>query len=207
MEQSAPEILTIGHSTHTWDRFHGLLRGANVTAIADVRSAPYSRRAPQFSRDVLTSALREAGIAYVYLGKELGGRPLDRSLFRDGVPDYERMAATEDFGHGLDRLVAGAGRHRIALMCAEQDPLACHRCLLVSRRLRERDVAVGHILADGTVQPHSEIEANLLAAARADGDDMFESHAERLARAYRVYGRRVAFMEPEPGPRLPRASG
>jgi hypothetical protein len=128
-------------------------------------------------------------------------------LFRDGVADYERMAATEDFARGLDRVITGARRHRIALMCAERDPLACHRCLLVSRRLRERGAGIGHILADGTVQPHSEIEAHLLAGAKADADDMFESQPERLARAYRTYGRKAAFMAPESAPNPTGGSG
>lgn len=191
--QSPPQVLTIGHSTHPWDQFLALLRGANVTAVADVRSAPYSRRAPQFSREALMAGLREAGIAYVYLGKELGGRPVDKTLFCDGVVDYDRVAATAEFAAGLDRVVAGTRKHRIALMCAERHPLDCHRCLLVSRRLRERGLGIGHILAGGTIQPHREIEAQLLAIAKADADDMFESEAERLARAYRVYGRKAAF--------------
>jgi uncharacterized protein (DUF488 family) len=201
--QSAPDILTIGHSTHSWDQFLALLRGANVTAVADVRSAPYSRRAPQFSREVLMAGLREAGIAYVYLGKELGGRPADSMLYCDGVVDYERVAATAAFAAGLDRVIAGASRYRIALMCAERDPLACHRCLLVSRRLQERGIGIGHILADGRIQPHGDIDAQLLAIAKADADDMFASQAERLARAYRTYGRKAAFTVPEAGSRAP----
>lgn len=196
---SPPDILTIGHSTHPWEAFLALLRSANVTAIADVRSAPYSRRAPQFSRDALMAALRAAGIAYVHLGKELGGRPTDRALYRDGVVDYERVAATADFARGLDRVMAGSRTHRVALMCAEREPLDCHRCLLVSRRLRERGATVGHILADGSIQPHSEIEARLLTIAKADGDDMFEPPAARLARAYRAYGRKAAFVVREAG--------
>lgn len=199
--QSPPDILTIGHSTHSWDQFLALLRGAKVTAVVDVRSAPYSRRAPQFSRDALLAGLREAGIAYVHLGKELGGRPADRTLFCDGVVDYERVAATADFAQGLDRVMAGAGRYRIALMCAERDPLDCHRCLLVSRRLRERGASISHVLADGRIQPHGDIEARLLAIAKADGDDMFESQAERLARAYRAYARKAAYAAPEAGSR------
>jgi uncharacterized protein (DUF488 family) len=201
--QSAPDILSIGHSTHPWDQFLALLRGANVTAVADVRSAPYSRRAPQFSRDALIPRLREAGVAYVFLGKELGGRPADRRLFCEGVVDYERVAATANFTAGLDRVIAGASRYRIALMCAEREPLECHRCLLVSRRLRERGIGIGHILADGKIQSHGEIEARLLAIAKADADDMFEPQADRLARAYRAYARKAAYgssQTPSRGP-------
>jgi uncharacterized protein (DUF488 family) len=193
----ATEILTIGHSTHTWDRFATLLRDAGVTALADVRSAPYSRYAPQFSRDSLAANLREAGITYVFLGKELGGRPAAKTLLCHGVADYERMAATAEFAAGLDRVIEGAGRYRIALMCAERDPLDCHRCLLIGRRLRERGVEVGHILADGAIQRHQTVEARLLSVTGLSDDDLFAPPTERLANAYRARARKVAFAERE----------
>src|SRR5260370_969788 len=85
MRSEPPHILTIGHSSHSWGRFLALLRGANVTAIADVRSAPYSRRVPHFNRDELIEGLRRAGIDYVFLGRELGGRPRDRTFYCEGV--------------------------------------------------------------------------------------------------------------------------
>ncbi|WP_188900466.1 DUF488 domain-containing protein [Caldovatus sediminis] len=191
----APPVLTIGHSNHPWERFVALLAGAGVTALADVRSAPHSRHTPQFGRERLAAGLRAAGIAYVFLGRELGGRPADRSLLTEGVADYERMARQPCFARGLERVIAGAARHRIALMCAEQDPLDCHRCLLVARRLAERGVAVGHILADGRIETQAEAEDRLLAATRRAGEDLFASRAERLALAYREQARRAAFRE------------
>jgi len=189
------EVLTIGHSIHAWDGFLAILRSKGVTAIADVRSAPYSRYAPQFNRDALAASLQAADIAYVPLGKELGGRPADQALFSDGVADYERMAATPRFAAGLDRIVSGAARYRIAVMCSEQDPLDCHRCLLVGRRLRERGVNVRHILADGTIESHHAIERQLLAMTRMSDDDLFMDSAQRLSQAYRERSRRVAFVE------------
>jgi uncharacterized protein (DUF488 family) len=190
-----PEILTIGHSTHTLDGFLALLRGAGMTAIADVRSFPYSRYSPQFSRDALALSLREAGIAYVFLGRELGGRPASDALFCDGVADYERMAATTEFAAGLDRVIEGAARYRVALMCSERDPLDCHRCLLLGRRLRDRGVAVAHILADGSLQPHWAVEDRLLEVTGLRDDDLFAPASERLSNAYLLRSRKVAFAE------------
>src|SRR5580658_741578 len=109
--------LTIGHSTHSYERFLALLRSAGATAIADVRTAPYSKHFSHFNRDVLKEELRHDGIAYSFLGKELGGRPRDSRLYCDGVADYERMAATADFKEGLHRVLQGAQKYRIALMC------------------------------------------------------------------------------------------
>ncbi|MGF1641207.1 MAG: DUF488 family protein [Rhodospirillales bacterium] len=205
-ERSFITILTIGHSTHPAERFLALLRGAGVTAVADVRSAPYSRHAPQFNSDALKSNLRSAGIAYSFLGKELGGRPRDRDLYREGVADYEKMAKTEEFQRGLDRVVEGARKYRVALMCSEQDPLDCHRCLLVGRALSRRGVTVKHLLAGGEVIDHGPIEDRLLEVSGRNGEDLFASREERLAAAYRERARRVAHAEPEPDVKSPIAA-
>src|ERR1700720_1713717 len=121
------EVLTIGHSALPYERFLELLRHYSVTAVADVRTAPYSRHSPQFNKDTLRNELRHDGIAYVFLGQELGGRPKDKQLFCKGVADYEKMARVADFAKGLDRVVEGAKNYRIAMMCSEHDPLECHR--------------------------------------------------------------------------------
>ena len=190
------EILTIGHSTHPAERFIALLRDAAVTAVADVRTAPYSRHAPQFNREPLRDELERAGIAYVFLGQELGGRPAQREFYSDGVADYEKMAQAPAFVAGLDRVIEGAQSYRIALMCSERDPLTCHRCLLVGRALAERGTRVSHILEDGEQVSHTAIEDELLARTGRAGDDLFAPRAERLAAAYRDHARKVAFAPP-----------
>jgi len=190
------EILTVGHSSHSPERFIALLRGAGVTAVADVRSAPYSRHAPQFNRDPLRDDLGRAGIAYVFLGRELGGRPAEREFYADGVADYEKMAQAPAFAEGLERVIEGAQSYRIALMCSERDPLTCHRCLLVGRALKERGARVSHLLDSGECVSHSAIEDELLARTGRTGDDLFAPRDERLAAAYREHGRKVAFAQP-----------
>lgn len=190
------DVLTIGHSTHAWERFSDLLRGAGATALADVRSVPRSRHSPHFDRHELAARLRSEGIRYVFLGRELGGRPASPALFTGGVADYDKMAAAADFRSGLDRVAEGARRFRVCLMCSEQDPLDCHRCLLVGRRLDERGLSVAHLLADGGAVAQDEIEERLLEMAGIADDDLFAPRMERLERAYRDRGRRVAFVEP-----------
>jgi uncharacterized protein (DUF488 family) len=198
MSTTISEVFTIGHSTHSWERFIALLRSAHVTAIADVRTSPYSRHSPQFSRDSLRAELRSDGISYVFLGKELGGRPSGRQFYCDGVADYEKMAHTPEFSNGLDRVLEGTKKYRIALMCSERDPLDCHRCLLVGRALAQRGVRVNHILDDGNVASHGEIEDTLLRLSGRDAADLFAAPLERLATAYRERARKVAFAEPQP---------
>lgn len=150
-------IFTIGHSNHPIDAFIDLLEGAGITALADIRSAPWSKRWPQYRREALKQALSEAGIAYVWLGDALGGKPRDESLWRDGRPDYALIAASPEFSAAIDRLIAGTAQHRIAIMCAEKDPAHCHRTHLVTPALAARGIDVQHILADGSRIAHGTL--------------------------------------------------
>jgi uncharacterized protein (DUF488 family) len=202
----AVEVLTIGHSTHPWERFVALLQGAKVNAIADVRTSPYSRHIPHFNRDKLHDELRSEGISYVFLGKELGGRPDERTFYCEGIADYERIAQAPEFNKGLDRVAEGAKKHTLALMCSEQDPLDCHRCLLVARALCNRGIRVSHILGDGALLAHAEIEEKLLELSGRNTDDLFASRAERLAMAYRERAQKVAFAQSDSGSKGPIAA-
>jgi uncharacterized protein (DUF488 family) len=185
------DLLTIGHSNLPADAFVALAQDAGITAIADVRSVPFSRRFPWFSGGALAARLQGAEIAYLPFGDALGGRPRDPALYCDGVADYEKMAAAPPFRAGLDRLSEAMGRFRLCLMCAEREPLDCHRCLLVGRALAERGLALGHILIDGRIEPHAATQDRLL--GRSGGaDDLFGASAERLAAAYRGRARKVA---------------
>lgn len=187
MAQDQASVFTIGHSNHSRERFLALLRAGGITAVADVRSIPQSRRWPHFSRGSIERWLPEAGITYVFLGADLGGRPSDRSLWDEGRPDYDRMAAAPRFQAGLDRVLDGAARYRIALMCAEREPLDCHRFLLVSRRLYERGVALSHMLADGSIEPHEVSELRLLRQAGGAVEPLFAAlppSRQAIARAY-----------------------
>ena len=190
-------ILTIGHSTHTLDAFIALLQKHRVTALADVRSAPYSRFNPQFNRDSLTNALNKAGgIEYVYLGCELGGRSSDPECYENGRIRYDRVAATESFQHGLNRIVRDVIRCRMALMCAEKEPLDCHRTLLIAQALDERGVEVAHIHAGGELETHGEAMDRLLVRfnLRPEGD-LFRTRKDLIAEAVDRQARRVAFVD------------
>ncbi|MDG2527180.1 DUF488 domain-containing protein [Caulobacter endophyticus] len=192
---SEARVLTIGHSNHSWERFSQLLRGAGVTAVADVRTSPWSRHTPHFNRDSLAERLMLEGVAYVFLGAELGGRPAAARLFDHGVADYEAMAVEPKFREGLNRVAKGVRSHVVALMCSEQEPLDCHRCLLVSRRLQERGLLIAHIRSDGTVEPHEATVRRLLASEGLEHEDIFESEEARIARAYAQRARKVAYAE------------
>ena len=166
-------IKTIGHSNHPIGRFIELLKAGGVKLLVDVRSMPYSRRFPQFGRERLRKSLDEAGIGYVWEGEALGGKPKEGGT-------YDQLAARPEFRSALDRVIDRAAGATLCLMCAEKEPLDCHRTVLVSRRLAERGVPIEHLLADGSTKVHGEIEDALL---RKSGG-LFEDQATRLARAY-----------------------
>jgi len=194
------QVLSIGHSTLGFEQFSARLKAAGVTAVADVRSSPFSRNFPQYNRDVLKEALAQYGITYVFLGKELGGRPRDQEYYTNGIADYERMATADSFRAGLDRIEQGARKYRLAIMCSERSPLDCHRCLLIGRALAERGLTVDHIDADGRIVGQQDIERQLLTLAAKHEDDMFATPTERLNDAYRIRARKVAFAESQSTP-------
>lgn len=187
-----PTILTIGHSRHTIERFIALVESAGVTAIVDVRSAPASRFSPQFNKKALAVSLATRDIVYEFFGKELGGRPERAELYTQGVADYEKMAAAPEFRAGLARLIELAQQHRVAAMCAEADPLDCHRCLLVGRALTEAGREVAHILPSGETIPHADAEDRLLELEGLAEADLLLPRTERLAEAYRARNRKAA---------------
>jgi uncharacterized protein (DUF488 family) len=187
------DLFSIGHSNIPDERFVAMLRSAGVNAIADVRKTPASRRFPWFSGKNLVRMLQGEGMLHVPFSETLGGRPRDPALYRDGVADYEEMAQQPEFRAGLDRLLAVAAQHRVCLMCAEREPLDCHRCLLVSRSLAERGCTVGHILHDGTFEPHTATEQRLLADGGPGADLFVTGQREQLAAAYRRRSRAVAY--------------
>lgn len=186
---------TIGHSTHPVEVFVSLLKQHAVTALADVRSAPFSRFNPQFNKDALARELKTHGIKYVFLGRELGARSEDPSCYENGRVQYGRLARTELFSQGIERVMKGAGEHRIALMCAEKEPLECHRTLLVARALDEQGVEVVHILGDGRLESHRAAMERLLDVTGLPHEDLFRSRAELVAEALARQEERVAYVD------------
>ena len=189
-------IHTVGHSNHPIDRFVELLQPHGITAVADVRSTPYSRFNPQFRREKLQAALAEAGIQYVFLGEELGARSQDPACYdADGRVSYARLAKTGLFRRGIERLKTGMAEHRISLMCAEREPLECHRTILVARELTRDAVAVTHILGDGSLETHEHAMQRLAASLKLTATDLFSTPADRVERAYDLQAARIAYVK------------
>lgn len=196
MNSTEYPVFTIGHSNHSPETFLELLSRHGVEEVVDVRSSPHSRYSPQFNYNVLIEILDGAGIGYVFLGGELGGRPVDRSCYdAEGRVLYDRLADTDLFNDGIGRLVREADERRMTLMCTENEPLACHRALLIAKALVERGVAVEHILADGSLEEHAITMERLMDNFKLPHNgDLFRSRDEVLADALTRQAKKIAYV-------------
>ena len=177
-------IFTIGHSNYGIEDFLALVKNADITAIADVRSQPFSRWVPHFNQEALQASLKREGVAYVWLGRELGARRDETCCYVNGKVSYDRVMETKLFKAGLDRLKTGARAYRIAMMCAEKEPMDCHRTILVARALEQDGLPVKHVLPDGTVEDHADTLNRLLDSLGMPRSDLFLSHDELVDQAY-----------------------
>lgn len=190
------ELFTVGHSTHTVKCFVDLLKQHSINAVCDVRSHPYSKYNPQFNREALRDELRNNEIDYVFLGKELGARSENPDCYIDGKAQYNYLVDEPLFQHGISRLKQGMKKYTIALMCAEKDPITCHRMVLVCREMRSIAQQIKHILSDGTIETNEEAENRLLSNLRIV-PDMFKNKIECIEDAYDKQGKKIAYVEEE----------
>jgi uncharacterized protein (DUF488 family) len=192
-------VFSIGHSNHPLDAFLDLLRSHGIEVLVDVRSAPYSRYVPHFNPANLKASLKEAGFQYIYMGKELGGRP-DGAEFYDaeGHVRYDRLAESPLFLAGLDRLIGGADRYRVAMMCSEENPTDCHRHLLITRVLAGRNIPVQHIRGDGRIETEAELAAAERSAEEAAGQlTLFDEQEVKAWRSIRPISPKQGSAETE----------
>ena len=192
------ELFTIGYSPHTLDSFLGILKKYQISALADVRSSPFSKFKPEFNKDSLKVFLKEHEIAYVFLGDYCGARVEDLSCYVNGKVDYKLVAENPKFKEGLERIRKGMENFRIALMCAEKDPITCHRTILICRNLLSAGIKIKHILGNGKVEEHEVSEHRLMKLFNLDNSDLFCSERERLEDAYSQQGEKIAYVIAEP---------
>lgn len=189
-------IFTLGHSTLEPAFFASLCKSAGIDAIADVRSVPYSKRAPQHNREAIEEYSRNFGITYVYLGHLLGGRPARPSLLLpSGRADYRSMRSSPEFIEGLGRLRKGLEKYNIGLMCGEEDPITCHRGLLISPVLAKIGLSPSHLRKGGRLESQRQFEDRLMDASGngAIQGDLFENRDSLVNRAIELMADRHAF--------------
>ena len=188
------ELYTIGHSTHSIEEFIKLLTIHSITAVCDVRSMPYSQFTPQFNRELLQKELKKHNVSYVFLGEELGARSNNTNCYVNGKVQYACLAQEPKFYHGINRLVEGLKNFRIVLMCAEKDPISCHRTILICRNLRSRDIEIKHILEDGKIESNIDFEHRLLEMSKIPQNNLFTSNKDLIEQAYDIQGEKIAYV-------------
>lgn len=197
-----PDIFTIGHSNHEIDAFIALLRKYDVGSVVDVRSMAYSKRYPQFNKEPLQYKLRENEISYAHFSKPFGARREEPDVLdAEGRVDFERVRQLDIFKEGISRLIDGVEQsHCIALMCAEADPLSCHRFGMVSVALAAEGLRVVHILANGELIDQRTLEDQMLERYRKEVPqaNLFQpevSQDEQLEAAYRALNSKIGWKQ------------
>ncbi len=156
-------VLTLGYAGRTLADFIGRLQATGTQYVIDVRSFPGSPRQPEFARPRMHGEVEDAGMRYVFLGEELGGRPADDRLYTDGHADYAKMTQAPPFRTALERLARGASDgHGLCIVCVERRPEQCHRAKLISEELVAMGVDVAHIEEGDVPTPHVAVRARFV---------------------------------------------
>jgi uncharacterized protein (DUF488 family) len=199
MEMKIMMVYTIGHSNHMTDEFIDLLKKFEINCLCDIRSVPYSKYAGQFNRENIKTELKRYNIKYLYFGEEFGARRTEEELLKDGAVDFEKVAGDAKFLSGIERIKKGIEMgYIIAIMCAEKNPVDCHRSILVSRNLEKYGISVKHILADGSLECHKQTEENLIDRYfpyrnQISLQDFIEGGTDCLEEAYRRANKEIGY--------------
>jgi uncharacterized protein (DUF488 family) len=191
---SMSSFFTLGHSNHTMEVWLALVRRHEIEVVVDTRSSPFSKYVPQFDKELMQRSLEEAGIRYLFLGAELGGRPANPAYYdTKGRVLYSRLHDDPGFHAAIGRLETGMERFRIALVCGEEDPAHCHRRLLIGRVLAERGHTMLHIRGDGRLESDH-------AVAAASGKPLLDAQGELFAEIEEDKWRSTASVLPKKAP-------
>lgn len=186
-------LFTIGYSGYGIADFINALRENKIRLLVDVRSMPYSSYYRSYDKDNLEKTLRKENIDYRHFKREFGGRQTDpQYCTKEGHLDFELFAQSPVFNEGVRKIIAALdGGYRIALMCAEKDPLHCHRAILIARVFHERGVDVSHLYPGKENERHSDLEKRLLSEYKLDDKqisffDTDHTADEKLKLAYKL---------------------
>ena len=188
-------LYTVGYAGFTIDSFVALLSSLGVGVVCDVRSAPYSRRHPAYSSRALRARLVAEGIPYLFLGRELSARRTEQEAYTEDRVDFAKVRELEAFRAGLRRVLELLAAAPVAILCAEKDPIGCHRLILVARALKvEAGVEILHRWEDGRIETQASVERRLLALHGPGQGELCGAPEDPLARAYRRQGQAIAYV-------------
>lgn len=191
-------IFTIGHSQHPIEHFIKLLKKNNINYVIDVRSTPYSKYAQEYDRENIENVLKQNNIKYSFMGKHFGARQEDKALYtEEGYLDFEKVVKTDKFNAALNNVKKGMENNNIALMCLEKKPIDCHRAILVGNAFYKADCNVEHILENGDLENHEQLNLELLDLYFPDRNQIsfFDNRSadEYLEDAYRLRNKEIGY--------------
>lgn len=187
------KLYTIGYSRFEISELIKTLQKNKINAVADVRFSPYSKFKPDFNREILKESLKKNNIEYVFLGDNCGARASDPSCYIDGKASYALIKETKQFKMGLNRIIKGLEKYTITLLCAEKDPITCHRNILICRNLKQFDIDIFHILSMDKVEKNSQSEERLLKLFDLEQNDLFLEKEDLIEEAYNKQGDLIAY--------------
>jgi uncharacterized protein (DUF488 family) len=192
-------LYTIGYSHFSLSEFINVLKMHNVNAISDVRSVPYSKYKPDFNKNVLERELKEQGIEYVFMGDYCGAKIKDPNCYVGQRVDYSLVANSDVFKIGIQRIIKGLEKFSIALMCAEKDPIRCHRMILVSKNIKIEHSDIFHIGSKGYLEENLFAEKRLMTLFGLDEPNFLFSEKERVEEAYKKQAMNISFEKEKIG--------
>lgn len=190
-------LFTIGYAGHKVHRFTEMLVSNDITILIDVRSNPHSKYNPDYNSKALENHLFNSKIAYVHLGRELGAQRVERECYINGKVDYSLVEELPPFRMGIRKVLKSLENHNVVLMCAEKDPVNCHRTILICHNLRNAGISIKHILHSGKIEENSETEKRLREMLRVE-PTLFEGPrglADLVEKAYNIQAKKIAYVE------------
>ena len=197
------EIFTIGHSNYKIEKLIDMLRYYNIDCVVDIRGTPYSKYNVQYNKEIIKATLIKEGFVYIYMAKEFAAKRENKESYnKEGYSDFEKVIYEEDFKNGIKRLKTGCEKgYRIALLGAMQDPIRCHRSILVGRELVKNGFKVNHILDDYSIASQNDIEKSILEKYFEDRNQMTidyllgtnKSEEEMIKEGYRLANKEIGY--------------
>ena len=197
------EIFTIGHSNYNVEKLIDMLRYYNINCVVDIRGTPNSKYNVQYNKETIRNTLIKEGFVYIYMAKEFAAKRDNKESYnKEGYSDFEKVIYEDDFKNGIERLKNGCEKgYRIALLGAMQDPIRCHRSILVGRALVENGFNVKHILDDYSIAYQTDIEKSLLEKYFEDRNQMTidyilgtnKSEKEMIEESYRLANKEIGY--------------
>ena len=186
-------LYTIGYSSYDISHFISILKKQQIKALVDVRSIPYSKFAPDYNTDNIKKILENNSIYYLNFGDGLGARTKIEECYQNNIAQYSLISKTPMFKEYTKRIISGLEKFNIVLLCAESDPLKCHRDIMICRYLKKYINNISHILQNEIIEDNTQPEIRLLREYNLEQEDFFSNYIDRLNEAYDLRSNEIQY--------------